>query len=166
MRAYVLIDAQLNRQLLRETDLSQADYAVLVNLSEAPEGRLRGFALAQGMQWEKSRLSHHLTRMERRGLIERQGCPTDGRGAFVACETCSIPTPARSPTTHPRRARSYAPRAPMTTAFTGPLIPAQDFKITLPGTATVNDAGQVVVDLSGEHYVDHEAQVRGWFLLD
>lgn len=37
----------------------------------------------------------------------------------------------------------------MTTAFTGPLIPAQDFKITLPGTATVNDAGQVVVDLSG-----------------
>ena len=25
---------------------------------------------------------------------------------------------------------------------------------------------KVVVDLSGEHYVDHEAQVRGWFLLD
>ena len=84
LRAYVLIDAQLNRHLQREADLSQADYAVLVHLSESPKGRLRGFELAQGMQWEKSRLSHHLTRMERRGLIERQGCPTDGRGAFVA----------------------------------------------------------------------------------
>lgn len=83
LRAFVLIDAQLNRQLLRESELSQADYAVLVNLSESPDGRLRGFALAQGMQWEKSRLSHHLTRMEKRGLIVRQECPTDGRGAFV-----------------------------------------------------------------------------------
>ena len=36
------------------------------------------------MQWEKSRLSHHLARMERRGLIERQDCEDDARGAFVA----------------------------------------------------------------------------------
>ena len=35
------------------------------------------------------------------------------------------------------------------TAFTGPLVPSDVFKITLPGTATVNDAGEVVADLSG-----------------
>ena len=83
LRSQVLIEAQLNRQLQRDSDLSGADYAVLVNLSEAPEGRLRGFELAGALQWEKSRLSHHLTRMGRRGLVRREGCPTDGRGAFV-----------------------------------------------------------------------------------
>lgn len=83
LRAWTLLDAQISRQLQRDTDMSQADYAVLVHLSESPDGRLRGFELAQGLQWEKSRLSHHLSRMEKRGLVVREGCPTDGRGAFV-----------------------------------------------------------------------------------
>ena len=83
LRAHVLLGARLSRQLQRDTDLSEADYAVLVNMSEAPDGRLRGFALAGALQWEKSRLSHQLTRMERRGLVRREECPTDGRGAFV-----------------------------------------------------------------------------------
>ena len=34
--------------------------------------------------WERSRLSHHIKRMEARGLVEREECPDDGRGAFVA----------------------------------------------------------------------------------
>jgi DNA-binding MarR family transcriptional regulator len=45
---------------------------------------MRVLELAEALQWEKSRLSHHLARMERRGLIERQDCPDDARGAFVA----------------------------------------------------------------------------------
>lgn len=83
LRAHALLDAHLNRQLQSETQLSQADYGVLVHLSEAPDERLRGYELARGLQWEKSRLSHHLGRMERRGLVQRRECPTDGRGAFV-----------------------------------------------------------------------------------
>lgn len=74
----------LERQLQRETGLSTADYGVLVHLSEAPEQRLRHFELGQALQWEKSRLSHHLRRMVDRGLIERQSCPEDNRGGFVA----------------------------------------------------------------------------------
>ena len=34
--------------------------------------------------WEKSRLSQHLTRMEKRGQIRREPCTTDHRGAFIA----------------------------------------------------------------------------------
>ena len=83
LRAHALLDAHLNRQLQSETQLSQADYGVLVHLSEAPDERLRGYELARALQWEKSRLSHHLSRMERRGLVQRRECPTDGRGAFV-----------------------------------------------------------------------------------
>ncbi|MDP8977637.1 MAG: MarR family transcriptional regulator [Actinomycetota bacterium] len=77
------LSARLNRNLVRAAGLSLADYEVLVSLSEACEGRLRAFRLADALRWEKSRLSHHLTRMQRRGLLRREECPTDRRGAFV-----------------------------------------------------------------------------------
>jgi DNA-binding MarR family transcriptional regulator len=64
--------------------LSHADYAVLVELSEAPEGCLRAFQLGRALRWEKSRLSHHLKRMEARGLVCREDCAEDGRGSEVA----------------------------------------------------------------------------------
>jgi DNA-binding MarR family transcriptional regulator len=73
----------LGRELQNETGLSEADYIVLVHLSETPGGRLRPFELGRAAGWEKSRLSHHLTRMERRGLVQRQNCLTDNRGALV-----------------------------------------------------------------------------------
>jgi DNA-binding MarR family transcriptional regulator len=39
--------------------------------------------LGQALQWEKSRLSHHLGRMQRRGLVLREDCPDDARGAYI-----------------------------------------------------------------------------------
>jgi DNA-binding MarR family transcriptional regulator len=64
--------------------LSNADYQVLAHLSEAPEGRLRSFELGGLLRWEKSRLSQHLGRMQNRGLVSRERCLTDQRGAVVA----------------------------------------------------------------------------------
>jgi DNA-binding MarR family transcriptional regulator len=75
--------ARLNRQLQADSGLSLADYEVLVHLTEVPDGRLRPFELQRGLQWEQSRLSHQLTRMQRRGLVSREGCTDDGRGAFI-----------------------------------------------------------------------------------
>lgn len=75
--------AELTSRLQSETSLSPGDYAVLLALSEAPERRMRSSELAAGIGWERSRLSHHLGRMERRGLICRQDCPSDNRGAEV-----------------------------------------------------------------------------------
>ena len=87
-RQFVTMQAQLRarlaRHLQRDSGLSEADYEVLVQLSEAPCGRQRVFELGRATQWEKSRLSHHLARMQRRGLVERQECPDDARGAFIA----------------------------------------------------------------------------------
>lgn len=77
------LTARLGRQLQQDSGLSLADYEVLVQLSETPEGRLRPFALQELLEWEQSRLSHHLSRMQRRGLVDREGCPGDKRGAFV-----------------------------------------------------------------------------------
>jgi DNA-binding MarR family transcriptional regulator len=77
------LDARLNRELQECSGLSMADYDVLVPLSEAADGRLRMFEIAQALHWEQSRLSHHLSRMQKRGLISREHCDTDRRGAFV-----------------------------------------------------------------------------------
>jgi DNA-binding MarR family transcriptional regulator len=77
------LDARLNRDLQQTSGLSLADYDVLVLLTEAPHGRLRMFQLVEDLQWEQSRLSHHIARMQRRGLVSREECATDKRGAFV-----------------------------------------------------------------------------------
>jgi DNA-binding MarR family transcriptional regulator len=83
LRMSALLPARLNRQLQRDSGLSLPEYEVLVALSEAPGGRLRPYQLCEALSWEQSRLSHQLTRMERRGLVAREECPADGRGAFV-----------------------------------------------------------------------------------
>jgi DNA-binding MarR family transcriptional regulator len=73
----------LERQLRNQCGLSIADYQVLAHLSEAPEGRLRSFELGRLLRWEKSRLSQHLGRMQNRGLVSRERCLADQRGAEV-----------------------------------------------------------------------------------
>jgi DNA-binding MarR family transcriptional regulator len=83
LRMSSLLPAQLNRQLQRDSGLTLPEYEVLVQLSEAPDQRLRPFQICQALNWEQSRLSHQLARMLRRGLIARQECEADGRGAFV-----------------------------------------------------------------------------------
>lgn len=74
---------ELDRQLQRDAGISQADFIVLGRLSEAPDRRLRTGELAELLAWEKSRVSHQVTRMESRGLVERTECDTDGRGTWV-----------------------------------------------------------------------------------
>ncbi|MEO6793345.1 MAG: MarR family transcriptional regulator [Mycobacterium sp.] len=66
------LQRHLERHLQQETGLSGSDYEILVNLSEAPGGRMRAFELAAATDWEKSRLSHHLSRMAKRGLLSRE----------------------------------------------------------------------------------------------
>ncbi|MGH3390674.1 MAG: MarR family winged helix-turn-helix transcriptional regulator [Actinomadura sp.] len=75
--------SELAARLQRESSLSPGDYTVLLALSEAPAERMRSSELAAIIGWERSRLSHHLARMERRGLIRREECATDNRGAEV-----------------------------------------------------------------------------------
>ena len=83
LRMTAQLNARMNRQLQDEYGISLTDYDVLVVLSEAPDGRRRVFELTDALAWEQSRVSHQLSRMQRRGLVAREGCPTDARGAFA-----------------------------------------------------------------------------------
>lgn len=77
------LNAELGRRLAGESGLSTADYAVLVQLSEVDESRLRASALGAAIGWEQSRVSHQVARMARRGLVAIERCPSDRRGSFV-----------------------------------------------------------------------------------
>ena len=77
------LTAELGRELGAESGLSYPDYLVLVALTDQPQGRMRLYALARDLGWEKSRLSHHIARMAERGLVAKERCGSDRRGAFV-----------------------------------------------------------------------------------
>jgi len=73
----------LEDQLLRDAGLSGSEYAVLVPLSHAPGGVLRARELGSELGWDRSRLSHLVRRMEKRGLVAREECSEDRRGSMV-----------------------------------------------------------------------------------
>jgi DNA-binding MarR family transcriptional regulator len=80
---HMRLTAELARQLYTESRLSYQDYLVLAGLTDQPDGRLRLFEIARNLGWEKSRVSHHIARMVDRGLVVKEACDIDRRGAFV-----------------------------------------------------------------------------------
>ncbi|KAA0234597.1 MAG: hypothetical protein JJLCMIEE_03069 [Acidimicrobiales bacterium] len=80
---HMRLEGELARQLSVDSNLSYPDYQVLVALTDRAEGRMRVVELAGVLSWEKSRLSHHIARMMARGLVQKEKCDSDRRGAFV-----------------------------------------------------------------------------------
>ena len=78
----VLFDA-LDRQLQRDSDIPHTYYEVLVRLSEAEDRALRMSELAELTLSSRSRLSHAVSRLEERGWVVREDCPTDRRGQIA-----------------------------------------------------------------------------------
>jgi DNA-binding MarR family transcriptional regulator len=74
---------ELDRQLQRDRGISHADYEILVQLSEAEDGRMRMSELAERALFSRSRLSHAVARLEKDGLVAREDCDTDRRGTFA-----------------------------------------------------------------------------------
>lgn len=74
-----LLPGVLEGQLRRDADLAHFEYYVLAMLSEAPDRTLRMTSLAQTTNATLARLSHVVSRLERRGLVERFPCPQDRR---------------------------------------------------------------------------------------
>ncbi len=63
---------RVGRDIAEATGLSGPDFGVLSRLAGLGKGEMRQQTLARSMGWDKSRLSHHLTRMRERKLIERR----------------------------------------------------------------------------------------------
>ena len=87
-RAYItattLLEERLARELQAAHGLTMADYEILVRLSDSPTRRLRMSQLAERSLASRSRLSHQIDRMEKAGLVRREPCEEDRRGANAA----------------------------------------------------------------------------------
>ncbi|TCO34653.1 DNA-binding MarR family transcriptional regulator [Kribbella steppae] len=81
--AYRELMRALESRLIGNSGLSGADYALLHPLSVAEHGVLRTRDLGKSVGWERSRLSHQVSRMEKRGLVCREECVSDARGSMV-----------------------------------------------------------------------------------
>lgn len=81
-RLLVVLPARTSRDLA-QVGLSAPDYEVLSTLSEHPHHRWALKSLAAKMEWSRSRLSRQVSRMQDRGLIERESDDTDGRGCIL-----------------------------------------------------------------------------------
>jgi DNA-binding MarR family transcriptional regulator len=118
-RRWLAVNAALPAVLqrdLQDSGLSLPDFEVLVQLTETPEGRVRVTDLADALQWERSRLSHHVKRMEARGLVRKEECPEDKRGAFIVVTPAGTAAIEKAAPSHARTVREV---------FFAPLTPAE-----------------------------------------
>ncbi|WP_067180599.1 MarR family winged helix-turn-helix transcriptional regulator [Microtetraspora niveoalba] len=95
----------LSQSLQQDSGMSESDYAVLVALSETPGGVMRALNLRCELQWEKSRLAHHVRRMEQRGLVLREECAEDSRAPMVRITEAGLDSIRAAAPAHVARVR-------------------------------------------------------------
>jgi DNA-binding MarR family transcriptional regulator len=134
--------SRLARELHRQTGLSEADYDVLVALSEAPGQRLRLGELGERLDWEKSRLSKQISRMSTRGQVAREDCLTDSRGAYAVLTKAGRKAIEAAAPIHVDLVRTW---------FIDALTPEQLDAMTAISTAVLNRLiASQVADAAGE----------------
>jgi DNA-binding MarR family transcriptional regulator len=134
----LLADSAVARDLARESGLSMPDYLVLSTLSESVGHRRRLTELANRMQWSPSRLSHHVTRMEQRGLVTRADCSEDLRAAYVVLTETGWDTLRAAAPGHVASVREHLID----------LLDADDI-------AALTTIGEKIASHFGEHCLDH-----------
>jgi DNA-binding MarR family transcriptional regulator len=83
MRVQLRLTYEMNRQLQADSNLSLSDYDVLNALRYSPGGRMRITGLAARIGWERSRLSHHVRRLQKRGLVDCRLALADRRATEI-----------------------------------------------------------------------------------
>lgn len=87
-RQYLQVTAQvaeaLDRDLTAGHGLSLNEFEIMVILAQEPQNSIRMSSLAEQLVNSRSRLTHTVGRMERRGLVQRTACEHDGRGVNCA----------------------------------------------------------------------------------
>jgi DNA-binding MarR family transcriptional regulator len=116
LRMHTRLTTALAQALKTDSDMSISDYEVLAILSEARDGVLRARELRCELQWEKSRLAHHLRRMEQRGYVRRDACVDDARAPLVCVTDTGLATIRAAAPAHVARVREL---------FFAALTPAQ-----------------------------------------
>jgi len=91
-------DAELDA----EHAVSLADFDVLIQLAGAPDHRLRMSELADRALLSRSGMTRRVDRLEGAGMVTRQGCASDRRGAFAMLTSSGMRQLRRVLPTHVR----------------------------------------------------------------
>ena len=110
LRAHAVVTRRLEAELVAEHDLPLASYDVLVQLSEAPDGRLRMTELADRVLLSRSGLTRLVDRLVRDGLVERQACAEDARGMLAVLTPAGLDRLRRAWPTHLRGVAGHLDR--------------------------------------------------------
>lgn len=107
LRVHARLIARLDDDLERAHGIGLADYDVLVQLSEVPDGSLRMAELAGRLQLSPSGLTRRIDSMVRRGLVAREPCDSDGRGSFAVLTSDGLAMVKEAAPTHVAGVRRY-----------------------------------------------------------
>jgi DNA-binding MarR family transcriptional regulator len=107
MRAHRVLVRELDRDLQREFGISKAEFSVLATLQGAPGREMRVSEFAESLGWEKSRVSHLLTRMEHRGFVERTRYGASGRRTGIGLTATGRRVAQRAVVGHAGNIRRY-----------------------------------------------------------
>lgn len=80
------VGAAIGRDLTDATGLSGSDHGILSRLAEAQTKAMRQQDLSESMRWDRTRLSHYLTRMEGRGLVKRSKLQNGGTSVRITAK--------------------------------------------------------------------------------
>jgi DNA-binding MarR family transcriptional regulator len=83
LRTHTHLLRRLEQQLQAHGKIALGSYDVLVQLAEAPEGRLRMSELAEAVLLSRSGLTRLVDRLQKDGLVERRPDPEDARGMYT-----------------------------------------------------------------------------------
>ena len=100
LRVHAALVRELDAELQAEHGVSLTAYEVLIMLEGAPEGRLRMFELSDAVLLSLSGVTRLVDRMVRDGLVTRQRCPSDRRGAFTVLSDAGRAKLAEARPTH------------------------------------------------------------------
>jgi len=83
LRAHATIVRRLDAELEAAHGLPISSYEVLMNVADAPGGRLRMHDIASRVLLSRSGLTRLVDRLEKLGYVRRESCRDDARGAFA-----------------------------------------------------------------------------------
>jgi DNA-binding MarR family transcriptional regulator len=102
LQAHARISRRLDEELRVEHDLSLAEYDALLTIADAPARRIRMRQLADRVLLSKSGVTRLVDRLVADGLVERDTCLSDARGAEAVLTDAGLVRLRRASRTHLR----------------------------------------------------------------
>jgi DNA-binding MarR family transcriptional regulator len=102
LQAHARITRRLDEELRAEHDLSLAEYDAIVTIANAPDRRIRMRQLADRVILSKSGVTRLIDRLVLDGLVQRDVCQSDARGAEAVLTPAGLDRLRRASRTHLR----------------------------------------------------------------